>query len=92
MSYYIGYIGIILRVSRIFIENFISYVAIFEKISFMYSHFSASSHVRPRTNSKSLFGDNDNIVREDSGSEQLTTSSMCMEVKAISEMLDWVRL
>ena len=36
----------------------------------------------------SLFGE---IAREDSGYVQLTTSSMCMEVKAISEMFDWVR-
>ena len=32
------------------------------------------------------------IVKEDSGSILLTTSSMCVEVKAISERLDLVKL
>ena len=30
------------------------------------------------------------IVKEDSGYVKFTTSSMCMEVKAITEMLEWV--
>ena len=34
---------------------------------------------------------NNQVVNEDSGYVDLTTSSMCMEVKAISEMLEWVK-
>ncbi|MCP4269468.1 MAG: hypothetical protein GY777_28515, partial [Candidatus Brocadiaceae bacterium] len=30
------------------------------------------------------------LVKEDSGFVQLTTSSMCMEIQAITEMLNWV--
>ena len=31
------------------------------------------------------------VIKEDSGFVTFTTSSMCMEVKAITEMLEWVR-
>ena len=31
------------------------------------------------------------LVKEDSGFVQLTTSSMCMEIQAITEMLNWVQ-
>ena len=31
------------------------------------------------------------VIKEDSGCVTFTTSSMCMEVKAITEMLEWVR-
>ncbi len=34
---------------------------------------------------------NDQVVNKDSGYVDLTTSSMCMEVIAISEMLEWVK-
>ena len=31
------------------------------------------------------------VIKEDSGFVAFTTSSMCMEIKAITEMLEWVR-
>ena len=34
---------------------------------------------------------NGQVIKEDSGFVRFTTSSMCMEVKAITEMLDWVK-
>ena len=55
----------------------------------VYTDGSVKRHVKSGWGyTASLLGE---VVKEDSGYVGFTTSSMCMEVKAISEMLEWVR-